>query len=188
MSPDQKVEKVKRLLPEIEMISDPSLAEKVIKVWIEAWKHSEFENLEDIPYAVSIRSGIGYNAIGHISTTARCAVAIAKTLKEMHGLKVDLDYLVAGALLHDVSKVVEFSKQGGRTPLGQKIPHGCYGIAAALAQDLPIEVVHIIASHTPNLKKAPQSLEALIVHHIDMLEADCNTLLSGDELYSARRV
>lgn len=186
MSSDLTAEKLKQLLPEIEMISDKLLIEKVINVWIETWKHSEFEELEDVPYAVSIGGGLDYNAVKHLRTTALSAVAVAKILKEMHGVEVNLDYLVAGALLHDVSKLVEFSARGGKTPLGQKISHSVYGIAAALSQDLPLEVVHIIASHTPQLKKVPESAEAIIIRHLDMLEADCHAFLAGEELYSNR--
>lgn len=186
MSLALNVEEVRRLLPEIEMIADSSLAEKVINVWIELWKHSEFKNLEDIPYAVSMAT-MKYNTIKHVRATVCSAVAVAKILKEMHGVEVNLDYLVAGGLLHDVSKLVELSSRGGRTLLGQKIPHGAYGIGAALAQDLPIEVVHIIASHTPHLKKVPDSAEAVIIRHIDTIEADCHALLAGEELYSSRQ-
>jgi putative nucleotidyltransferase with HDIG domain len=177
-------ETIKQLFPEINMITDPTLADKVTQVWLDVWKRSNWKNLEDVPYTTTIKK----SAIRHLRSTARSAVAVAKIMKELHGVEVNLDYLVAGALLHDVSKLVEYSSQGGRTSLGQKIPHGAYGIAAALAQDLPVEVVHIIASHTPHLRKMPESVEAIIVRHVDGLEADCHALLAGETLFSSRTI
>lgn len=177
-------ETIKGIFPEINMITDPTLADKVTQVWLDVWKRSNWKNLENVPYTPTIKK----STILHLRSTTRSAVAIAKVLKELHGIDVNLDYLIAGALLHDVSKPMEYSSQGGRTPLGQKIPHGSYGIAAALEQDLPVEVVHIIASHTPHLRKMPESVEAIIVRHVDGLEADCHALLAGEPLFSIRSV
>ena len=120
-------ENLKRLFPKISLITDPTLADKVARVWLDIWKKSNWKNLEEIPYTTTIKK----STVKHLRSTARSAVAVAKILKELHGVEVNLDYLVAGALLHDVSKPIEYSSQGGRTPLGQKIPHGSYGIAAA---------------------------------------------------------
>jgi putative nucleotidyltransferase with HDIG domain len=149
---------------------------------MEVWKKSDWENLQDLTYTETIK----HSGIKHFRATVLSAMSIAKIFKEIHGLDVNIDYLIAGALLHDVSKLVEDSSQGGKSILGQKIPHAAYAVGAAIAQDLPIEVVHIIASHTRYLRKMPETLEALIVRHIDELEADCHALMAGEKLFSSR--
>jgi hypothetical protein len=87
---------VRRTFPEIKMIQDSSLADKVTLVWLEVGKRSDWKNLGEVLYTPTIKK----STIRHIRSTARGVVAVAKTLKELHGTEVNLDFLVAGVLLH----------------------------------------------------------------------------------------
>lgn len=109
------------------------------------------------------------------------------------GAPVDRDLLVAGALLHDLGKVRELS--AGRTfaytDEGQLLGHILLGLQMVQAEaerisGLPrqrlVLLLHLIASHQGRLEwaspKVPQTLEAMILHYADDLDAKMNSGLS----------
>jgi 3'-5' exoribonuclease len=108
------------------------------------------------------------------------------------GARIDRDLLVAGALLHDIGKVQELS--GGYsiayTDAGQLLGHILLGIGmvsreaesvARLPPERLLLLQHLIASHQGKPEwespKAPQMVEALILHYADDLDAKLNPAL-----------
>jgi len=158
------LEEVRTLFPEAEQISDPGLREKVLKTWFEAWKTSHFDRVEEAPFLPGILAEI--SNVTHTRAVTVLCIQFAKTMKEFHGLQVNMDYLIAGAILHDVGKLFEFCK----TPsdLGQLFTHRLSGVYWGAREDLPLEVIHIIGmhSHEGDLKK--RTPEAAIVHYMDL--------------------
>ena len=111
---------------------------------------------------------------------------------------VDLNLLLAGAVLHDVGKIYELSydRSFGYTTEGQLLGHMVMGlrIVGDKLRDLPdfpprlrTLVEHMIVSHHGKLEfgspKLPQFLEALLLHYLDDMDSkmECmRTLMEHD--------
>lgn len=112
-------------------------------------------------------------------------------------MEIDRELLVAGALLHDLGKTEELAAGHGfsYTAAGRFLGHIVLGIQiiareAAAVPQLPEErlllLQHLVASHQGRHEWAsptePQTLEALILHYADDLDAKMNpaaALLAG---------
>lgn len=121
----------------------------------------------------------------HVLSMAKVGVELAKHYE------VDEDLLLAGILLHDIGKIVELNpaQQPGYTDEGQLIGHIVLGrdiarSAMATIEDFPpdlqLKVEHMILSHQGKYEwqspKRPKFKEALLLHHIDELDARMNMM------------
>ncbi len=157
------------LFPEIELIDELGLRAAVAEIWAELWEQSEYSDLLDVP--VSLKCD--YSQVKHTQAVTRMALHVADVSAEVHGTVVDRDMLVAGSLLMDVSKVVEYRPGAGgneRTQLGALLPHGTATANLSLAKGIPLGVVHIVLAHSPNGGKAPSTMEAHILDWLDQLD------------------
>lgn len=102
---------------------------------------------------------------------------------------VDRDLLMAGALLHDIGKLrelslkntTEYSKEGhliGHIVLGRDMVREKAGEIEGFPGDKLVQLEHIILSHQGNTEwgspKSPMTLEALIIHYVEDLDAKVN--------------
>jgi putative nucleotidyltransferase with HDIG domain len=166
------------LLPEIGEISDSELKEKTMKVWQEAIKRGgwRIEDLHKIPFTLMIEN-TSVNLIEHTRAVTLCCAEIASALEEMYEGRVAInkDYLLAGALLHDVGKLLEYKKEKDKivkSEEGELLRHPISGAALAFSLGLPREVIHVIAAHSKEGDGARRSVEAIIVNHADFLNFD----------------
>lgn len=103
-----------------------------------------------------------------------------------HYRGVNKDLLIAGGILHDIGKIYElsFDKMIDYTDKGRLIGHIVIGVEALdtkianiknFPEQLAMELRHILLSHHGILEygspKRPKTLEALIVHFTDDLDA-----------------
>lgn len=106
-----------------------------------------------------------------------------------HYPQADRDLLIAGGILHDIGKIYEFSYERivEYSDPGRLIGHIVMGVEMvdqkiAAIPDFPeqiaMELRHLILSHHGVLEygspKRPKTLEALIVHYMDDLDAKVN--------------
>jgi len=102
---------------------------------------------------------------------------------------INRDLLITGGLLHDIGKIYEYSYDSifDYSDQGRLIGHIIIGIEMldtkiASLEDFPenlaMELRHLVLSHHGTHEfgspKRPKTLEALIVHHIDDLDAKVN--------------
>ena len=167
--------KVKKIWPEIDWIKDKDLREKTLDSWVYAIENSVLtpEDLEVIPFSLLIKD-CKISFMNHKRTTVQLAVNIAKKMQENFGneIKIDMDLLIAGAILIDVGKLVEYDKVNGKlttSKAGKLLRHPFSGVAIADRFGLPPEVQHIIAYHAKEGDDAKRSVEAIIVHHADFV-------------------
>src|SRR4030043_656051 len=89
------------------------------------------------------------------------------------GLPVNMDVLIAGALLADVGKVLEYELDNdGKTcqgKYGKYLRHPFSGVSLAEECGVPPEVCHIIAAHAHEGDLVKRTTEAYIVHHADFM-------------------
>lgn len=159
-----------RHLPEIGLIADAELAAKVRAVWEELWSCSEFASLDALPTSDSIP----YPFLPHTRSVIALALGMAETLERFHGTQLDRDVLLAACLLQDASKCVEYRPLPGggvaKTPLGEAMPHAFEAARVAASHGVPLEVLHIIATHSPSAARLPRSLEGTIVYLADEID------------------
>jgi putative nucleotidyltransferase with HDIG domain len=170
-------EKVKKLWPELDWIKDRSLREKTAKTWEIALRRSVLcaEDLEHIPFTLLCGPDMKVTFMTH----KRCVVHIAKESGEKinkffgNVLPVNMDVLIAGAILADVGKLLEYEldKDGKAVQgkYGRYIRHPFSGVSLAEECGVPPEVCHIIAAHASEGDLVKRTTEAYIVHHADFM-------------------
>jgi len=174
-------EYIVRLFPAIKKIKDPELRQKVILLWYKAWKRSNFPRIEQGHQFEPARDRLSYTNVDHTNQVCRLCEELGKVLAEMLNLPLNMDILLAGAVLHDVDKLIIFdAKTGGFTETGRRFTHAAMGAAMALAEGFPEEVAHIIGAHSPRFSAIPpSSVEALLLRHLDHVTAASVYLARG---------
>ena len=161
---------MRELFPEISLLASPQLGIQIEEIWQELWQMSSYQRIEDVPVSLTI----DYPQVLHTQGVLRGALALADTWERLHGTSLDRDVLIGGALLIDVSKLVESSRDADgklrRTEVGELLPHATYGAHLALARGVPLAIVHCILSHSPNGGKAPQTREAQLIDWLDQAD------------------
>lgn len=159
-------------LPEISEIRDANLRERVVATWMLAVEEAPYGHLGECAFGPDVPS---LSLVEHIRGVVHCAQALAQTMERDFGLGVDHDVMLAGALLHDVSKAMEFKRVDGKvvpTEVGEKLGHATMGVEIARRAGLPMSVVHIIAAHSPYSPVVPRSVEAVLVIYADVASVD----------------
>lgn len=167
---------VKRLWPEIDWIENSQLREQVTEVWIKALERSSLhaEDLNRIPFTLLVP-----NCPVTFMEHKRCVVHIARAsgqaMQEFMGrvLPIDLDTVIAGAILADVGKLLEYEVgpdgKNRQSERGEALRHPFTGVALALECGVPDPVCHIIAAHAGEGDLVKRTTEAFIVHHADFM-------------------
>lgn len=168
-------QKVLSIWPELNLIQNKELREKTLDCWVYAIVKSVLtaEDLEVIPFSLLIKD-CKISFMNHKRTAVQLSVDIAKRMKENFGneIKIDMDFLIAGAILIDIGKLIEYDKVDGKlttSKAGKLLRHPFSGVAIADRFGLPPEVLHIIAYHAKEGDLEKRSVEAIIVHHADFV-------------------
>jgi len=181
---------VREELPEIGLISNKDLQEKVAEAWALALVQSSFRSIKDIPPAGNPDTNEAKRGdqTDHLRGVTRLAIGIAKEMASAYPeLAIDMDVVIAGGLVHDVGKAWEFDPvrrekwKASQKKLGRpSIRHPAYGAHICLTVGLPEEVAHIAMAHSGEGELLMRSLECMIVHQADY--TFWNTLLAGGQL------
>lgn len=171
-------EKLIRILPEIEWIGDADLREKVIATWITGLERGGWtpEDIERMPFTLAKKVSASFAQ--HVRSVTRICAAVSDTFDEIYGgvdLKLDKDMLLAGALLHDVGKLVEMEEVDGvfrKSADGVLVRHAFSGVALADAHGLPATVQHIIGTHSKEGDPFKRIPESIICHFADFMNFD----------------
>ena len=158
---------IEKCFSELLWIKNKDIRQQVVEVWKKAAYRGKWKQLTDVPFTLLIDdSGCLTDHTKRITHLAKC---ILETRKE----KLNQDYLIAGALLHDVGKLLEYEKKNGKivkSEYGKRFRHPVSGSLLALECGLPEEIVHIIYAHSHEGDKSERTPEAIIVHHCDFID------------------
>ena len=144
-------DQVLELIPEINEIKDNDLKDKVIACWAEAMQYRNWTNdeLNSIPFTL-LADNVQIYFIEHVRTCCRMAIACDKVLDDAYGerkTKVNRDYLIAGSLLADVGKLLEFDKKPDGTVFksdyGKHIRHPFSGVGLAFKHGLSFNLHYL---------------------------------------------
>jgi len=166
---------VTKLIPELEWIEDKSLRENVVEVWCDAMEKGGWsaEDLDNMPFTLLL-DPCPASFLTHTRSVTTIAYNAGKTLVKFYGdkLPVNMDYLVAGAILHDVGKLIEYEKKDDRivkSHRGKCLRHPFSGVGLGFARGIPDEVLHMIAMHAKEGNLSKRFPEAVIIHHSDFI-------------------
>ncbi len=166
---------VRRLWPELNWIEDKELRDRVTETWVRAFELSPLapEDLDRIPFTLLVP-----NCPVTFMEHKRCVVHIvrhaAEAMQDFMGraLPIDMDTVIAGAILADVGKLLEYENVNGKTRQSQRgelLRHPFTGVALAMECGVPDRVCHIIAAHAAEGDLVKRTTEAYIVHHADFM-------------------
>ena len=171
-------EKILEIWPEINWIRDEKLRENVTKAWIYAIENSvlTLEDLEKIPFSLLIKD-CKISFMNHKRTCVQLAVEMANIMKKNFGdeIKIDMDTLIAGAILIDIGKLLEYEIINGKlktSSSGKLVRHPFSGLAIAEKFDLTPEIQHIIGTHSKEGDLCKRTVESIIVNHADFVSFD----------------
>jgi 23S rRNA maturation-related 3'-5' exoribonuclease YhaM len=163
--------------PEIAMIPDEALREKVVDAWAYSLCCSDFTRITEIPPdgnpgAPVLRQG---TQADHLRGVFRYAKVIALEFEQAYPeTRIDWNILLAGAACHDVGKPYEFDPSNRRrwaaAPADSGFPtfrHSVFGMHVCLTVGLPDEVAHIAVGHSFEGQHMGVSAECTIVRQAD---------------------
>ena len=166
---------VRELWPELDWIGNEALREATARTWELALERSPLTaaDLDTIPFTLLVPD-LKVSFMAH----KRCVVHVAKASAEQmiaffgDDLPVDMDVTIAGAILADVGKLLEYDIKDGRScksDMGKFVRHPFSGVGLAMEAGVPASVLHIIAAHAGEGDLVKRSTEAYIVHHADFM-------------------
>ena len=165
------------LWPELEWFKDPDLREKTAKTWEVALEKSVLtpDDLNKIPFTLLAGPDLKVSFMAH----KRCVVHVARDAGEKMNaffkddLPVNMDVLIAGAILADVGKLLEYELDKDGKSLqgkyGKYLRHPFSGVSLAEQCGVPPAVCHIIATHAGEGDMVKRTTEAYVVHHADFM-------------------
>lgn len=163
------------IMPEFQLIVDDDLRKKSLEIWAAALDESgwSIEDLKVMPFTLLI-PGVAVNIIEHTRAVTRCSAEIGTVLIQEYGERISLnrDFMISGALLHDVGKLFEYERKEGRfvtSEAGKLLRHPISGAAFAARFGLAPEILHVIAAHSKEGDGARRTVEAVIVNHADFV-------------------
>jgi len=171
-------DKLLSILPEIEWIGDTDLREKVIATWLDGLERGGWtpDDVTRMPFTLAKKVSASFAQ--HVRSVTRICAAVSDTFDEIYNgvdLKLDKDMLLAGALLHDVGKLVEMEEVDGafrKSADGKLVRHAFSGVALADAHGVPAAVQHIIGTHSKEGDPFKRIPESIICHFADFMNFD----------------
>jgi hypothetical protein len=180
------------VFPKPEEIADPDLRDGVLDAWALACGDAGIETaaeLEGLPWLPPVQRDPDVPAdaerlAAHVRDVTAGTVGLAESLAASREADVDRDLLVAGALVHDVSKLAEFDGMDA-TPVYDLLGHPYRGVHVVASTGLPVELAHVVLSHTSRTNVEPAVLEAELVRLADEAAAAAIRLDSLSDLRDA---
>lgn len=173
-----------KLFPEVTEISDRKLMEGVRKTWQLAQKRGGWKDndLNNIPFTLLVETK--RSLLEHTRSVTRMAIAVARERDDLN-----MDHVIAGALLHDVGKLLEYVKREGKVVKskdGELVRHPVSGYGLTCEANLPVEVSHIVISHSDEGEKVKRTPEAILIHHCDFIDFEIAKGRMKDEAVRTR--
>jgi putative nucleotidyltransferase with HDIG domain len=168
---------ITELWPELEWIRDRELRTKTAKTWELALQRSVLsaEDLRRIPFTLLAGPDLKVSFMDHKRAVVHIARESGLKFNEFFKdeLPVNMDVLIAGAILADVGKLLEYELDVNGNAVqgkyGEYLRHPFSGVSLAEQCNIPAAVCHIIAAHAGEGDLVKRSVEAYIVHHADFM-------------------
>lgn len=162
-----------RIYPELEEIADGDLRRRCGEVMADAYRLGGWDReiYERCPVSLRVSGEELKKNIDHVRAVTRISLQIYDELEAVYHQDFGMrDYLAAGALLHDVGKLMEFQWEKGavvHSASADYIRHPLGGAMIAYEHRLPNEVIHMIATHSFEGKESHRTLISQILKLAD---------------------
>jgi len=162
---------------ELSWIQDETLRNQTAKTWELALERSVLtaEDLNKIPFTLLCGPDLKVTFMDHKRSVVHISKDAGEKINAMyHGeLPVNMDVLIAGAILCDVGKLLEYELDENNKAVqgnyGKYVRHPFSGLSLAEECEVPAEVLHIIAAHAGEGNMIKRTTEAYLVHHTDFM-------------------
>lgn len=174
--------KLLEIFPEIHWIKNEAIKQAVIDCHLYVLSKTDWElaDYDKMPFIKSF-SGCPVSCLQHNRIVTRmCKMIVDEYNKSYIGngdYQLDHDTVIAGAILHDIGKFLEWDKVVGgesvKSQNGQLLRHPVSGAIVAALHNLPDGVIHCIFTHSTEGNTTKRSPEAMVVWKVDELNFDC---------------
>ena len=151
----------------LDILKDPKISNKSMKY--------PRANLEKVPSWIGTHHSYEGGLMKHTESVTKLALSMADSYEKTYKQKVNRDFLIAGALLHDLMRVFMLKKKGKAWDFtGCILDHAVFTACELYTRDFPEEVIHIVAAHGGDMGAAaanPRTIEAQIVLQADITDA-----------------
>ena len=178
------------LLEQISGITNPYLRELLQNIMTDARVADRFKRA---PAAKRMHHAYIGGLLDHTLSLIRLCRLVAGNYAELQ-----LDLLIAGAILHDIGKIEEltYSRTFDYTNEGRLLGHIVMEVVyvnqvtnqiADFPEELRLQLLHLLVAHHGKVEfgspKVPMTLEALVLHYLDDLDSkiEVMTSLAADE-------
>lgn len=162
---------LKELFPETSKIKDLKLYDAVERVWQRIYDESKWDDLMQLPVSANKPD---YPHIIHNRCVLKMAIDIAEDIKSFHKVNVNMDDLIAAAVLQDASKLLEYSPDAEKilikTEDGNMYPHSFLVASIAREEGIKREIVSSILTHSPNSADIPKGVIGKILFFVDQID------------------
>jgi putative nucleotidyltransferase with HDIG domain len=169
---------IEREFSELTEINDKALRQKTLQAIVTAVEMGKWtkETIREVP--VTMNWATPCTLLEHIHAVTRMCMAgynLVAGFYEQNGVDFRYDYVVAGALLHDIGKFLEFTLEDGKISHGKTayMRHPFLGAEIAEKVGLPQELVYLIAMHSFEGDKSQHTAESDYVRRMDMDTFKC---------------
>jgi len=183
MSRGDEMEDIERLLsdyfPEFDEIEDAELRRRTAAAWRRAMELGGLETREDLdglPFTLLLDTGATF--MRKTQGMVKMAVAAARIFRETYGdlVPINMDFIIAGAILLDVGKLVEIERDGRggwrKSETAKVMRHPVFGAMLCWEQGIPVEICNMVAFHSSEGASHPRTPESWILHHVDFIMFD----------------
>ncbi|MFH2095896.1 MAG: HD domain-containing protein [Bacteroidota bacterium] len=165
-------------------IQNTELRSKTLDAWEMAAKQGGWtkpEEIEKMPFTLLTQCH-GINLVEHTIAVTKGAAGLAEAILGTYKppFEINMDFIYAGGLLHDVGKLDEFELINGeykKSLSGKCARHPFSGAIIASKAGLPIEIINMIACHAKEGDGRPQRVETVLVHQADFATFDPMVML-----------
>ncbi len=162
---------------ELNWIKNETLRKQTAATWELALERSvlKAEDLNRIPFTLLCGPDLKVTFMDHKRSVVHIARDAGNKINDMyHGeLTCDMDVLIAGAILADVGKLLEYELDANGKAIqgnyGKYVRHPFSGVSIAEQCGVPAAVCHIIAAHAGEGNMIKRTTEAYVVHHADFM-------------------
>jgi len=168
---------VYELWPELNWIENEQLRQATANTWELALQKSVLtpHDLQTIPFTLLCGPDLKVSFMAHKRAVVHIARESGLKMNEFFNdaLPVDMDVLIAGAILADVGKLLEYELDANGKSIqgnyGKYVRHPFSGVSLAEQCGVPAAVCHIIAAHADEGNMIKRTTEAYVVHHADFM-------------------
>lgn len=171
----------KLFVRQLQQISSPELRQRVVAAWVEGCRLGGKQSVDELlamPFTL-LTDCRGVSFVEHTQAVTDGALALGRAQQQCYRslpYPIDFDRLVAGALLHDLGKLLEIGRGADgkwqKTRNGKCLRHPISGTVLAAKLGFDDELLNVIACHAKEGEGRPQVIETVLIKQADFATFD----------------